>query len=486
MSRSRRERESERKKQKRKAVRKRIMIVLAIVLAALIVNFAYIIAMNGRFYHHTTLNGYDVSGKSVDEVVDILSEPYGNLALQVKENGETVLSLDFEEMGYSINRQTLASAVREIMNRQNLVAPAALILGNDYGMRVPFDVNGDVFRTAVSGDNFSVPRTPTANAELVEKDGEFVIQPEVYGNDFEDSDLQELVKETIDKKLTEAVVESVIEVEVPQSFYRIPEITSHNEELNRLLALYNRYCKAKITYTFGEVTEVVDWTVIKDWLIDDGGEGSIDEEAVYNYVANLAAQYDTLYTQRTFETSLGTTVTLPSNDYGYQMDVDGEFSQLLEDIYANTTVEREPVYAVRGYSRNGYDDLNGTYVEVNLTTQHLWFYKEGSLVVESDIISGLPKDGRETVEGAFALPYKASPFNLVGGGGGEGESWDVEVQYWMPFHDGQGLHDASWQSNFGGTTYMTAGSHGCINLPVDVAAVIYNYIEADMAIILYK
>ena len=59
------------------------------------------------------------------------------------------------------------------------------------------------------------------------------------------------------------------------------------------------------------------------------------------------------------------------------------------------------------------------------------------------------------------------------------------VQYWMPFVYGQGLHDASWQSSFGGDAYKTRGSHGCVNLPPDEASIIYNTIEGGYPIILY-
>ena len=60
------------------------------------------------------------------------------------------------------------------------------------------------------------------------------------------------------------------------------------------------------------------------------------------------------------------------------------------------------------------------------------------------------------------------------------------MQYWMPFVYGQGLHDASWRSAFGGNIYQTDGSHGCVNLPPQVAATIYDYIDAGFPIILYK
>ncbi|MCD8015097.1 MAG: L,D-transpeptidase [Lachnospiraceae bacterium] len=60
------------------------------------------------------------------------------------------------------------------------------------------------------------------------------------------------------------------------------------------------------------------------------------------------------------------------------------------------------------------------------------------------------------------------------------------MTYWMPFANGQGLHDATWRSSFGGTLYQTYGSHGCINLPLAAAATIYNTITAGYPIIIYS
>lgn len=142
---------------------------------------------------------------------------------------------------------------------------------------------------------------------------------------------------------------------------------------------------------------------------------------------------------------------------------------------------REPVYSKSGYSRNGTDDLNGSYIEVSLDQQHLWLYKNGVLVTETDIISGLPVDGRETYRGAWPIAYKASPFTLSS----DVYGYDTTVTYWMPFVYGQGLHDASWQTNFGGDTYKTKGSHGCINLPSDQAKIIYETIDKGYPILLY-
>ena len=49
---------------------------------------------------------------------------------------------------------------------------------------------------------------------------------------------------------------------------------------------------------------------------------------------------------------------------------------------------REPVYSSKGMQRNGTDDLAGSYIEVSLDAQHLWLYRDGGLVTETDIVSG--------------------------------------------------------------------------------------------------
>ncbi|MDO4344922.1 MAG: L,D-transpeptidase family protein [Eubacteriales bacterium] len=486
MRRSRRKRLNKKKAEQKRVMRKTVLIIIGAVLGLLAANLIYIKAMDGRFYHHTSLNGYHISGKTVEEVAEMLTGSYNSLTLEITEQGETVLSAGFSDIGYKVDDESLHTALTELLERQSSAALVSLIFGSSYGVRVPFVIDRDVFQKAVCSEALSKPRIATVDASVEEENGEYVIRPEVYGTEFDNADLQSLVQETIEKDLSDGTVESVVRVEIPESIYRKPDITQDSPVLSDIKTLYTQYHNAQITYLFGEETVTLGWDTIREWLLPDRLDQPIDEEAVYSYVTQLASTYDTYGMPVTFESTNRGTMTIEYNNYGYQIDVDGEFSQLMEDIASNTAVEREPVYSQRGYSRNGMDDLNGTYVEVDLSAQYLWFYKDGSLVVESPIISGLPTEDRATHTGVFTIPYKASPFNLVGQGGGPGESWDVEVEYWMPFDDGQGLHDATWQSAFGGNTYMYAGSHGCINLPLDVAAVIYNYMEENVAILIYQ
>lgn len=66
--------------------------------------------------------------------------------------------------------------------------------------------------------------------------------------------------------------------------------------------------------------------------------------------------------------------------------------------------------------------------------------------------------------------------------------YESKVTYWMPFKGNSvGLHDASWQSAFGGDRYATGyGSHGCINLPIGAAGELYGMIEpGDVVVVHY-
>lgn len=466
--------------------KKGLKIALIILLCLLVAGFAalgyylYRQANSGLFFEDTKINGYDVAGKTSKEVLSMLEKSYSAPTLQLREKGEEALTLTLADMGYTIDEQELLSNIKECMTKQTTQLLFSLMDGNEYEIEVPFDFDESVFNGAVTAANLATPRTASVDASLQFKDGSYYIEPEVCGNELDDADLRVMVKDLADRMVEgDRPAEDGV-LDIPESFYFPPSVYQDDAQLNTLMGIYNSYCKAKITLTFGDTKEVVDWSVVQTWLEIKDGQATLLEDSVKAYVADLASRYDTLYYQRDFVTTGGQTIHYESSDYGYQIDQDGEAQQLIQDIYSNTEVEREPVYAEKGYRRNGRDDICGNYVEADLTKQHLWFYKNGELVVESDFVSGLPTEDRETITGVFVIPYKKSPETL------KGDTWEEKVTYWMPFYDGQGLHDAPWRSEFGGEIYKTNGSHGCINLPADAARTIYDNMEERMAIFLYK
>lgn len=279
---------------------------------------------------------------------------------------------------------------------------------------------------------------------------------------------------------------------IPASLYIPPKITSENETLQKKCGILNKYAKEKITYVFGDKTKTLTFKRILNWLEFKDGELTVKEDKVRKYVRKLAEKYETRYMERTFTTTWGYEVTFPpgANEYGYTILEDLETQQLIQDILSGESVEREPVYQVYGpwgdplyLKRSGTDDLAGTYVEVSISAQHMWYYVDGALLIESDVVTGDTTLGQDTATGVFPLAYKKSPDILRGGEGKK--KYETKVQYWMPFYEGQGLHDAWWKTVFGGTEYIGNGSHGCVNLPPWVAEIVYNNIVPGTAIIIY-
>lgn len=108
-----------------------------------------------------------------------------------------------------------------------------------------------------------------------------------------------------------------------------------------------------------------------------------------------------------------------------------------------------------------------TYVLVSIDEQKLWFYYDDELITTSNIVTGR-KGVNDTPRGVFHIYSKATNTYLVG------PDYKSYVNYWMAITGDIGLHDALWQSNFGGSVYTYSGSHGCINLPYETARIIYN------------
>ena len=262
--------------------------------------------------------------------------------------------------------------------------------------------------------------------------------------------------------------------------YQTPKITKKNKDLKKEVKARNQYVSASVTYTFGGETETLNGDIVKDWLIvDEDHEVYISDEKITEFVQNLASEHNTVFHSRTLKTSYGPTVTIDNGDYGWWIDKDGERAQLLEDLKNGKPVTREPVYRQKAASF-GTPDYGSTYVEINLTAQHLFFYKNGSLVIDSDFVSGNPSKGNATPTGAYGVTYKQRDAIL------KGEDYNTKVGYWMPYCNNVGMHDADWRSNFGGTIYQTNGSHGCVNLPPSVAATIFEQIEQGDPVLVYE
>ena len=234
-----------------------------------------------------------------------------------------------------------------------------------------------------------------------------------------------------------------------------------------------------VTYQFGDQSEVLDSARILSWLQEkEDGSVAIDEQQAKAFVKELAEKYDTAYTTRTFHTTGGRDIQIAQGDYGWRIDQEAETKHLLELLAAKQSAVCEPIYAQTA-AVHAKNDWGTTYVEVSLTDQYLWLYKDGHCILESYFVSGNPTRGHATPKGIYGLTYKTRDATL------SGEGYDSKVKYWMPFNRNVGLHDAPWRKTFGGQIYRNNGSHGCINLPPANAAKIYENVDKNTPVIVY-
>ncbi len=263
-----------------------------------------------------------------------------------------------------------------------------------------------------------------------------------------------------------------------EACYETPNITSEDEGLIKLADTLNTYTGVTLTYDVGEKKETLDGSITHAWMLIDGMDVSIDEEAVGAYVDKLAADYNTAFRKHTLKTSYDKEVEIVNGDYGWKIDKEGEKEQIIKDLKGGKSLTREITYSQRAKS-HGENDYGDTYVEINLTAQHLFFYKDGSLIVESDFVSGNLSKNYDTPTGIYGLTYKERDAVL------RGENYASPVTYWMPYCNNVGMHDASWRSSFGGNIYKTSGSHGCINLPKSAAEKIFEHIQEGDPVLVY-
>lgn len=111
------------------------------------------------------------------------------------------------------------------------------------------------------------------------------------------------------------------------------ESLSEDETLTKNCDLINKLTDVVITYDFDDCTETVDRDMIKNWLTtDENGLYTLDKKQIEAYISELSAKYDTVGTERTFNTYDGREITVSGGNYGWQINQKAELKELTELI----------------------------------------------------------------------------------------------------------------------------------------------------------
>lgn len=455
-------------------------LVLAVMLSGAFTLTAY--ADDSQFVSGTTINGLGVGGLTVEEAKTRLEGFYASEYKMTVEgkNGkkETIMG---SEIGYAV---TVPDGLQAILDAQNaggrLSGPS---VDNSHTIEMAAVYNAEALAanisqlSAVSGQDI----VATADAHISEyQEGQpFTIIPEVYGNNVDVARTTALIQEAV------AAGKTSVNLEEGGCYYTV-DVTADNEQLKMLCDTMNRCKDMVITYSFGDRTEALGGSVICSWITgSQDGQIQVNRDSAAAYIQTLAAKYDTVGTTRSFRTHGGRDVSL-KGPYGWQMNQAAEIDALIAMIQTVQTQTREPVYTKKAASRSG-TDWGSTYVEIDLSGQHVYMYKDGAMVWDAPCVTGNVSKNYTTPDGIYSLYYKERDRVLRGAKKADGSyEYESPVKYWMPFNNGIGLHDADWRSKFGGTIYQYSGSHGCINLPPAKVKALYDMVYAGIPVICYN
>lgn len=443
----------------------------------LLLYLAFSLFFMGHYYFGTRIGDFECGGKTPEEVKALIKDRASHYVLTIQGRDGEKDTLTASQIGIEF---VLDDTPERIAGKQNGFAWISF-LWNRKPYEMPVTVryeeslmdeclaNMDIFQK----ENMRKP----VNAYIGEysrESGTYEIVSRDKGTLADMQKVKSAVSAALDNMSTDLILDEA-------GCYVQPEIPEDDEKLVRFRNRLNRFVSSRIVYDWNGTEEVVDGDLIQEWLKIDRRKQlvTIDPEPVREYVDGLSKKYDTFGRARKFQTTEGRNIILKPGNYGWKVDRNKEAEKLIKLIRTGSRVEREPAYLYMAAVK-GEDDIGDSYVEIDLTAQHLYLYVEGELVTESDFVSGNVAKGYDTPEGVYGVTYKTLNATL------RGQGYATPVTYWMPFNGNVGMHDATWRGSFGGSIYLRNGSHGCINLPKEQAEKIYEQIYKGFPVICYK
>ena len=435
------------------------------------------------FSLNTWINGIYCTGKTVEEVNTelLLHTEAPNIVITDKNGAEYSISL--ADVDYHAD---YSNALERYRQEQNPYLWVDNILFHSKHMLSPeVSVNTEALRRAYDALEFVKTEQEKKEDYSLYRSagGEFV---------FEDGLSDRIDLEKAFLALRETVADGLTDLDLQESgcYYDITPDESQ-KDLRNLWKKIEKYQNCDIVYCFGEerhrVTEAdcASFLVMENDLpaLDENGNFRLDEDAVTAYVRKLAEEYDGYGRTRQFKSTRGDIVTIEGGTYGSKMDQKKEIQYLMDHLLDPGMHTGTLQSHIPGYEREalyyGKNDIGNTYIEVDMTEQKMYYYEDGVLRLQTDIVTGNMRRRMGTPEGVNFVYNKQKNRILRGPG------YASPVKFWMPVKGGIGIHDAGWRKEFGGDIYQTSGSHGCINTPKDKMEELYDMVEIGTPVVMF-
>ena len=454
-----------------------VCVVAGAVLVGLLFNRQQKIYYQTHFFPNTYIGNLDVSEMSEEEVASIYKQMTDGESFRISvKDGSYEIPL--EQIGYEV---LYDGDIHDLLTRQD---SDKWWEGNMskrvYAGGVRYAYSKDLLESEIQ----KLPCFDEANiihpadACIERQDRSYVLLPEVIGN--------ELKFDQVIQRSNDVLEKGVLFVDVSDC-YEQPKVYSDDEDLRKQMSKINKLQNMSIGVdVVGEIARI-DQDAIFDAISVDSTGVHFDDSIVLEFVDTLPEKYNTWREPHMFRKSDGTVadVHTDNDSWGFYMDVESTKEDLLKAVKAGRgeDVVVDALWQGQYPSVRNTDqgDIGDTYVEVCLSRQHMWYYKDGNLLVETDVVTGLNSDAsRRTPAGIYFVRNMGYDVTMRGSYG------EAKCTYWISVTDtGVGIHDASWRSSYGNAIYEYSGSHGCINTPFDAVKVIYENISEGIPVVIY-
>lgn len=464
-------------RRKKSGKKKYVIIGLLVLLVGLTTGYGvYASNYSDRFLPNTKINNTDISEMTVAEANDALKKATKESSFSITDDGNEWKNLPLSQLGLKTD---FSQDLTKLMEKQSQWSwGMAYVFPGDHA-----EINGlsidqkELDQAAEQIKNeltkLNEGRTKTQDATLTKGENGFTITPEVNGNSVD--------AQAVSEDLKKAVNEDKTSMEL-LDYTQKPKVHANDESLQQEMNKLNKVAQVEGYYKINGETFQIPVASIADWLDYKDGQVTLDRDKVKAYVASLGDKYNTSTNPTVFKSSKRGDVTVPAGTLSWTIQVDTETDELMKAILAGESFTRTPV--TKGSASAGNPLVGSTYIEVDMESQHMWYYKDGAVVLETDIVTGRPPKFA-TPAGVFYVWNKETKATLKGENE-DGSKYETPVDYWMPIDwTGVGIHDSSWQAAYGGDRYLTHGSHGCINTPPEVMKQLFDMIEEGTPVLVF-
>lgn len=433
----------------------------------------------GGFSYGTWINGIYCTGKTVDEVNKELLKSYTYEGLTVYNKEDYSYEIKSEDVDFSFD---FKAALDIYLKKQNPYLWIDNLFVSKSRQLVPIiDYDKNKFSQILDS-------IPFLADEAENSDREVYITKSYAGYELinERSDVLNIEKAKTEIEQSFIQTQKELHLSDRQCYEDLPLTDKMQEDL-ALWDKINEFQNCRIIYKFGEEQVPINASVVCDWIttLEDGSfvydeEGQLitDEKKIKEFIDRLADEYDTVGGTRYFKATRGDIVAVSGGIYGNKVDRKAETAYLIQAFYEKGKEIHEPMYTQKGWVQ-GKNDIGHTYIEIDMTEQKMYYYKDGKKELETSIVTGNTGRRMGTPEGVNYVYGKQENRIL------RGPNYASHVNFWMPVKGNIGIHDASWRSEYGEEIYKTSGSHGCINTPYDKMKELYGMADIGTPVVMF-